>query len=139
MKAKKPKLPHVVLYSEDAWRNGPLSIAAHYGAMKINGRIYEIVNAKGETLRQISARMERRHQEGLAIPPGEPADLVLKTWVPVYKKLGRDRIIALLGQGASLKEARLMAKNLNPVKNNKNINNLKVLNNSKDFTQKQQQ
>lgn len=114
MKTTKPKIPHVVLYEASAWMNGQLSIAAHYGGMKINGRIYEIVNAKGETLRQISARMERRHEEGLAIPAGEPADLILKTWIPVYKKLGRDRIIALLGEGASLKEARLMAKNLKP-------------------------
>lgn len=112
MKAKKPKIPHVVLYEASAWMNGQLSIAARYGGMKINGRIYEIVNAKGETLRQISARMERRHEEGLAIPPGEPADLILKTWIPVYRKLGRDRVIALLGEGATLKEARLMVKNV---------------------------
>lgn len=42
----------------------------------------------------------------MAIPPGEPADLVLKEWIPVYKKLGRDKTIECVEQGMSLKEAK---------------------------------
>lgn len=31
-----------------------------------------------------------------AIEPGEPADLVQVKWIPVYRKLGRDKFIELL-------------------------------------------
>lgn len=40
-----------------------------------------------------------------AIPPGEPADLVLIQWVPIYKALGRDKTIELVKQNVSLEEA----------------------------------
>lgn len=38
--------------------------------------------------------------------PGEPADLVMDDWLPVYRSLGREEFIKLLKRGVSLEEAK---------------------------------
>lgn len=62
--------------------NSQLSIARFYGGIKFNGEEYVIVPPKN--------------------------DLILSKWVPVYKKLGRDKTIKLIKEGVDLKE--VMAK-----------------------------
>ena len=44
----------------------------------------------------------------MAIEPGEPADLVLIQWVPIYKALGREKTIELVKQRVSLEDAMLL-------------------------------
>lgn len=62
--------------------NSQLSIARFYGGIKFNGEKYVIVPPKN--------------------------DLILSEWVPVYKKLGRDKTIKLIKEGMNIKE--VMAK-----------------------------
>lgn len=49
-------------------------------------------------------------EKGLAIDPSEPADLILQEWIPVYKKLGRDKAIELINNNTPLSEAKKMKK-----------------------------
>ena len=64
--------------------NSQLSVARFYGGIKLNGEEYVIVPPKN--------------------------DLLLKDWVSVYKKLGRERTIGLIKNGTSLKVAKEMIK-----------------------------
>lgn len=73
-----------ILIEEGYWMNSQLSVARFYGGIKFNGEEYVI------------------------IPPKN--DLLLKDWVPVYKKLGRERTIGLIKNGTSLKVAKEMIK-----------------------------
>ena len=78
-----------ILIEEDYWMNSHLSIARFYGGIKFNGEEYVI------------------------LPPKN--DLLLKGWVPVYKKLGRERTIGLIKNGTSLDVAKEMLKMRNNV------------------------
>ena len=73
-----------ILIEEGYWMNSQLSVARFYGGIKFNGEEYVIVPPKN--------------------------DLLLKDWVPVYKKLGRERTIGLIKNGTSLKVAKEMIK-----------------------------
>lgn len=72
-----------ILITSNYWMNSQLSVARFYGGIKFNGEEYVIVPPKN--------------------------DLILSKWVPVYKKLGRDKTIKLIKEGVDLKE--VMAKN----------------------------
>lgn len=78
-----------ILIEEGYWMNSQLSVARFYGGIKFNGEEYVIVPPKN--------------------------DLLLKDWVPVYKKLGRKRTIGLIKNGTSLKVAKEMIKQKNDV------------------------
>lgn len=95
---------------EEYWMNSMLSIARIYGQINFNGHLYVIVNKHGETLFEISARMDKEGRDGKAIPPGEPADLVQSEWVPVYRRLGRERVMELIEENVSLKDAKKLNK-----------------------------
>lgn len=100
-----------VIIMEQYWANSYFSIARYYGGVKIDGHEYKIVNKEGVTLEELSNPSSKHYMKsGKAIPPGEPADLVRKDWIPVYKKLGRDRTIKLVRDGVSLAEAKRIAK-----------------------------
>lgn len=78
-----------ILMTEEAWINSPFSVAKYSGGITISGeggkqRMLLIVDKHGRDLTQTG------------IPPGEPADLVDKEFIPYYKKLGRDKFIAFL-------------------------------------------
>lgn len=97
--------------TEKCWANSYFSIAKYYGGVKIDGHEYKIVNKEGVTLEELSNPSSKHYvKSGKAIPPGEPADLVRKDWIPVYRKLGRDRTIKLVRDGVSLVEAKRIAK-----------------------------
>lgn len=92
------KLP--IAMAEDYWANSQFSIARHYGQINLNGKSYIIVNKQGLTIFELSDP-ESKHYVGddnMAIPPGEPCDLVMAEWIPIYKKLGRDKFIELIKQ-----------------------------------------
>lgn len=76
--------------------NSQFSLVRFYGGCKINGEDYSIVDKDGTTLLELS--------DGMAIEPGEPADLIMNKAIPAYKKLGRQRFIELLKAGKSLIE-----------------------------------
>lgn len=100
-----------VIMTEKCWANSYFYIAKYYGGVKIDGHEYKIVNKEGVTLEELSNPSSKHYvKSGKAIPPGEPADLVRKDWIPVYRKLGRDRTIKLVRDGVSLAEAKRIAK-----------------------------
>lgn len=74
--------PIIIAY--DYWINSQLSIARHYGGMRINGQEYLIM--------------------------GGSHDLVRKDWCNIYMKLGRDKTIELIKSHTTLKEAKELLK-----------------------------
>lgn len=100
-----------VIMTEEYWANSYLSFARYYGGIKVNGDEYKLVNKEGVTLEELSNPSSKHYvKSGKAIQTGEPADLVRKDWIPVYRKLGRDRTIKLVRDGVSLAEAKRIAK-----------------------------
>ena len=85
-----------ILMTEEYWLNSRFSLVRFYGGCKINGEDYSIVDKDGTTLLELS--------DGMAIKPGEPADLIMDKAIPAYKKLGRDRFIEMLKEDKSLEE-----------------------------------
>ena len=92
-----------LLMTEQVWRNSQLSIARFYGGIVCNGQSYIIVDKHGRDLYECSEIAEREGRDK-AIEPGEPADLIDERLQKAYKRLGRDRIIALLKEGKTLTE-----------------------------------
>lgn len=78
-------MKETILIPYDYWINSQLSIARHYGGIKINGKQYIIM---GQTL-----------------------DLVRNDWAGVYNRLGRGKLLELLEKGTTLKEAKEFIKN----------------------------
>jgi len=98
-----------LIMTEEYWANSQLSIARYYGGINFNGKRYLIVNKEGKDLFELSIEAAKAGREK-AIEPGEPADLVLESLIPSYKKLGRDKIIELVKQGKTEKEIKQIAK-----------------------------
>ena len=78
-----------ILFAKESWMNSQLSIAKYSGGVQVvgeggNKRTFFIVNKEGKDLNQVS------------IPAGEPADLVDKAFIPLYKKLGRTLFIGIV-------------------------------------------
>ncbi len=99
-----------ILMAEEYWVNSPFSIARHYGGAIINGKQYVIVNKEGKDLWELSSDAEREGYKTKAIPEGEPADLILEQWQPIYKALGRDKFIEYIKEHNDLKEAKKYVK-----------------------------
>lgn len=79
----------VVLLTKESWMNSQLSVAKYSGGVQIvdeggKKRTFFIVNKEGKDLTQAG------------IPEGEPADLVDKEFIPLYKKLGRTLFIEIV-------------------------------------------
>ena len=84
-----------LLMTEEFWANSHLSVARYFGGITFEGRQYIIVDKLGRDLFECSAIADKEGREK-AIEPGEPADLILSTLRFSYRKLGRERIIALI-------------------------------------------
>lgn len=94
-----------ICMSEECWAYSQFSIARHYGRINVNGYVYFIVNKDGIDVFALSAMAAKSGKEK-AIEPGEPCDLVREDFIKYYKKLKRDRFIAILKEHphASAKE-----------------------------------
>lgn len=108
---KKTDERYPLIMTEEYWANSQLSVARYYGGIKIQGREYIICDKTGRDIFQLSAIAHRQGKQK-AIEPGEPADLCLKSLLPAYRKLGRDRIIALIEQGKTEEEIKAIAKSI---------------------------
>ena len=88
-----------ILMEEGYWRNSQFSIAKYYGEIevKIGGEKirYVIVNKEGKDIFECSSEAQKAGRDK-AIEPGEPADLVDKRYVPVYRKMGRKAFIEMI-------------------------------------------
>lgn len=98
-----------IIYPEEYWTNSHLSIARYYGGCTINGKEYIIVNKEGVSLRKLA---DKAKIGDVLIPAGEPADLMLKEWQPIYRALGRDAFIEHIKTNQDLKEAKKYVKQL---------------------------
>ena len=95
--------------TEEYWKNSQFSVAQYYGCMVLNGKHYSIVNKEGITVRELSIPGSPHYVSGdKVIPPGEPCDMILNEWIPVYKALGRDKTIELIKHNTTLEEALTM-------------------------------
>lgn len=79
----------VILLTKESWMNSQLSVAKYTGGVQVvgeggRGRTFFIVNKEGKDLTQAG------------ISEGEPADLVDKEFIPLYKKLGRTLFIEIV-------------------------------------------
>lgn len=79
----------VILFAKESWMNSQLSIAKYSGCVQVVGeggkkRTFFVVNKEGKDLTQAG------------ISEGEPADLVDKEFIPLYKKLGRTLFIGIV-------------------------------------------
>lgn len=85
-----------ICMAEEYWANTyPLVMARHYGGITIGRDEYIIVNKDGLDIFALSTIAERTGKEK-AIEPGEPCDLVREDFVKYYKRLKRDRFLAIL-------------------------------------------
>ena len=78
-----------ILLTKESWMNSQLSVAKYSGGVQIvdeggKKRTFFVVNKEGKDLTQAD------------IPEGEPADLVDKAFIPLYKKLGRTLFICIV-------------------------------------------
>ena len=78
-----------ILITYESWANSYLSTARHTGGVEIS-RVYYML---------ISEHSNRY-----------TPDLLRYDWVPVYKKLGREKTIGLINNGTSLSVAKQMIK-----------------------------
>lgn len=103
-----------VIITEEVWRNSYLSLAGRCGQLTFNNRLYKVCNKEGITVFELSDPRSRHYvgKGEMAIPPGQPCDLVRADWIPVYRALGRDRTIKLVEAGTDIKEARKIVKEL---------------------------
>ena len=97
-----------LLMTEEFWANSQLSVARYFGGVTFEGRKYIIVDKLGRDLFECSDIADKEGREK-AIEPGEPADLVLSTLQMAYRKLGRERIIALIKEGKTEDEIKALA------------------------------
>ena len=100
-----------IIMTEEYWANSQFSVARYYGGMVWNGKHYSIVNKDGITVMELSNTSNPHYVKGdTVIQPGEPCDLVMNEWIPVYRALGRDKTIELVKNNIPLEEALTMIK-----------------------------
>ena len=84
-----------IVLTESYWANSHLSIARYYGRIRFNGNEYVIVDKRGHDIFECSIEAEKAGR-AKAIEPGEPADLCRTDFVPIYRKLGRDKFFEFI-------------------------------------------
>ena len=81
-----------IAMTEEYWADSHFSIARYYGRIQFNNNLYIIVDKRGHTIFECSVEAEKLGKEK-AIDPGEPADLVMAQYIPIYRKLGREKFL----------------------------------------------
>lgn len=84
-----------IVMTEEYWSNSQFSVARYYGRIAIDGFDYIIVDKRGHDIFECSIEAEKAGREK-AIEPGEPADLCRVDFVPIYRKLGREKFLQFL-------------------------------------------
>lgn len=96
-----------ILMTEEFWANSQFSIARYYGRIKAFGYEYWIVDKNGRDVFELSDLSEKESREK-AISPGEPCDLVRKDFMKHYRKLGRDKFLAILDDCGNIPPSEVM-------------------------------
>lgn len=87
--------------AEEYWANSQFSVVRYTGHMALNGITYIICNKEGKDIFECSLEAEKAGRDK-AIEPGEPCDLIDQRYLPVYRKLGRDKFIELIKEHQDL-------------------------------------
>lgn len=95
-----------ILMTEEYWATSQFSVVRYYGRIRIDGYEYLIVNKDGKDIFQCSVEAEKAGRDK-AIEPGEPADLLRKDFLLLYRKLGRDKFIEILEKNQQASEDEL--------------------------------
>lgn len=95
--------------AEEYWMSTQLSVARHFGQVMFNKHRYIIVDKRGKDLWECTHEANLLGRD-MAIPAGEPADLIWEKLQPDYKTLGRDRIVQLLDEGKTYEDIKAEAK-----------------------------
>ena len=106
---------NAIVMTEEFWANSQFSIARYYGRIRVDGHDWVIVNKDGKDIFELSREAEKTGREK-AIEPGEPADLCRDDFIPIYRKLGRERFLEFLEQNPdvfTVKQAKERLKNIN--------------------------
>lgn len=93
---------NAIVMTENFWANSQFSIARYSGSIKIDKHIYTIVDKRGHDIFECSREAAKAGREK-AIEPGEPADLCRSDFIPIYRKLGRERFFKFLEQNPDVK------------------------------------
>ena len=104
---------NAIVMTEEFWANSQFSIARYYGRIRVGNHDWVIVNKDGKDIFELSREAEKAGREK-AIEPGEPADLCREDFVPIYRKLGRERFLEFLEQNPdvfTVKQAKERLKN----------------------------
>ena len=99
-----------IIMTEEYWATSQFSIARYYGGIKVGDVDYVIVNKEGKDIYECSIEAEKAGREK-AIEPGEPADLIDRRYIPMYKKLGRDKFIEWVKEDLDLNAMKERIKN----------------------------
>lgn len=112
---------NAIVMTENYWANSPLSVARYYGKISVDGFDYVIVDKRGHDIYECSFEAEKAGREK-AIEPGEPCDLCRFDFVPIYRKLGREKFLKFIQENPdilTLKDARARLKKLEQETKNK--------------------
>jgi hypothetical protein len=98
-----------IIYPEEYWMNSQLATARFFGGCIIKGKEYVIVNKEGVSMQKLA---DKAKIGDVLIPAGEPANLILKEWQPIYRALGQDAFIEHLKINQDLEKAKKYVKQL---------------------------
>ena len=84
-----------ICMTEEYWATSYFSVARHTGSFKMGSHIWTIVNKEGKDIYECSEEANAEGRE-YAIEPGEPCDLVRSDFIPIYRRLGRERFLQVL-------------------------------------------
>jgi hypothetical protein len=76
----------MIIAVKEYWQNSQMSVARHYGRIRIKGSQFVIVNRYGKTVFETS------------IDANEPADLIDERYIKLYKVYGRQAFLDLLSE-----------------------------------------
>lgn len=91
------KVIRPILMEESHWANSHLSVAQYLGGVVLNGTAYLVVNKDGKDIFECAKEAKKEGREK-AIEPGEPRDLVAEPFIPLYRKMGREKFIRMIAQ-----------------------------------------
>ena len=97
--------------TEKYWANSQFSIVRYYGRISYSGHEYVIVDKRGHDIFECSAEAQKEGREK-AIAPGEPADLCRTDFVPMYRKLGREKFLQFLKDNPDVETVKLAKERL---------------------------
>lgn len=96
---------NIIVITEEYWANSQLSLVRHTGRIRFHGATFVIVNKEGKDIFECSEEAEKLGR-AQAIPAGEPADLCREDFVPIYRKLGREKFLKFLAANKDIKTAK---------------------------------